>query len=252
MSTKVQWPPKQFYNLENNAMELQATTTTDGFDIFREATTFIIDGDPQTRLSLLRLFNDAGLEAQAFDDPREFLASVAADDQGCIVLGSSLPTGCGLDFQDRLRQLDIHLPVIFISRDNDVQKGVRAMKAGAIDFLLQPLDRGEMLNAVTYALKRDAQRSAAASTRRTIRARMATLTPRETEVFEAVTSGLMNKQIAYNLGISEIMVKVHRGRMVRKMKARSVADLVRMFEMAREGGTVQEQGARKEPLRVVH
>ncbi|PTV76390.1 DNA-binding response regulator [Agrobacterium pusense] len=248
MSTKVQRLPKHIHNSENNAMELQIATTTEGFDIFGEATAFIIDGTPQTRLSLLRLFTDYGLEAQAFDDPRDFLASVAEDARGCIVLGSSLPTGCGLDFHDRLCQLDINLPVIFISQDNDVQKSVRAMKAGAVDFLLQPLDRGEILNAVNYALKKDAERFAAVSARRAILSRLATLTPRETEVFEAVTSGLMNKQIAYNLGVSEIMVKVHRGKMVRKMKARSVAELVRMHEITRDGGRAQE----RQSFRIVH
>jgi FixJ family two-component response regulator len=191
---------------------------------------FVIDDDASVRAAIADLLSSVGLGVAAFGSTDEFLQSERRDAPGCIVLDVRLPGPSGLEFQRTLDKSDIHLPIIFISGHGDIPMSVRAMKAGAVDFLSKPFRDQDMLDAVTAALERDAQRRTEAAAKEDLRAQYETLTAREREVMGYVTAGLMNKQVAGLIGLSEITVKIHRGNVMRKMGVRSLADLVRQAE----------------------
>jgi FixJ family two-component response regulator len=190
----------------------------------------IVDDDSGIRASLDSLFRSVGLETRLFASPAELLSGALPDRPGCIVLDVRLPGVSGLDLQSQLVRQGISYPIIFMTGHGDIPMSVRAMKAGAVDFLAKPFRDQDMLDAVTTALERDAQHRAEAATRDDIRAQYETLTAREREVMGHVTAGLMNKQVAALIGLSEITVKIHRGNVMRKMGVRSLADLVRKAE----------------------
>ncbi|UHC20099.1 response regulator transcription factor (plasmid) [Methylobacterium currus] len=193
-------------------------------------TVFIVDDDPDLRAALAGLFRSVDLAATAYASAAEFLGTTRSDGPGCLVLDVRMPGLSGLDFQAQLESLGIHLPVILMTGHGDIPMSVRAMKAGAVDFLTKPFRDQDMLDAVTTALARDAARRSRDSGLMVVRTAYETLTAREREVFAHVTAGLMNKQIAGLLDLSEITIKIHRGHVMRKMAARSLADLVRMAQ----------------------
>jgi FixJ family two-component response regulator len=176
------------------------------------------------------LLRSVGLDTLLFGSSAELLQSSIPDILGCIVLDVRLPGLSGLDLQGQLINQGVNLPIIFMTGHGDIPMTVRAMKAGAVDFLSKPFRDQDMLDAVTAAIELDAQRRAEAAAKDRIRAQYETLTPREREVMGHVTTGLMNKQIAGIIGLSEITVKIHRGNVMRKMNVRTVADLVRRAE----------------------
>jgi FixJ family two-component response regulator len=190
----------------------------------------IVDDDAGIRASLDSLFRSVGLETRLFGSPAELLGGSLPDGPGCIVLDVRLPGVSGLDLQSQLVRQGISYPIIFMTGHGDIPMSVRAMKAGAVDFLAKPFRDQDMLDAVTTALERDAQHRVEAATRDDIRTQYETLTAREREVMGHVTAGLMNKQVAALIGLSEITVKIHRGNVMRKMGVRSLADLVRKAE----------------------
>ncbi len=193
-------------------------------------TVFIVDDDPDLRAALAGLFRSVDLATAAYASAAEFLNTQRTDGPGCLVLDVRMPGLSGLDFQAQLERLGIHLPVILMTGHGDIPMSVRAMKAGAVDFLTKPFRDQDMLDAVTAALARDAERRSRDSGLMAVRKAYETLTTREREVFAHVTAGLMNKQIAGLLDLSEITIKIHRGHVMRKMAARSLADLVRMAQ----------------------
>ena len=190
----------------------------------------IVDDDAAVRGSLDSLFRSVGLETRLFASPAELLASALPNGPGCIVLDVRLPGVSGLDLQGQLARQGIDFPIIFMTGHGDIPMSVRAMKAGAVDFLSKPFRDQDMLDAVTAALDRDAQRLVQAAAKEVLRAQYETLSGREREVMGYVTAGLMNKQVAALIGLSEITVKIHRGNVMRKMGAKSLADLVRKAE----------------------
>jgi len=193
----------------------------------------VVDDDPSIREALAALFRSVGLDAEVFGSTMALLQRRPPDVQSCLVLDVRLPGLSGLDFQTQLAKLYREIPVIFMTGHGDIPMSVRAMKAGAVDFLAKPFRDQDMLDAVAIALERDRARRSALGQLASLRARFETLTARERQVMSHVTAGLMNKQIAAEIGLSEITVKLHRGNVMRKMEARSVADLVRMAEALR-------------------
>ena len=194
------------------------------------STVFIVDDDASVREALGSLFRSGGLRVELFGSALEFRQGTRTDVPGCLVLDVRLPGLSGLDFQTQLAASGINLPIIFMTGHGDIPMSVRAMKAGAIDFLAKPFREQDMLDAVAAALKCDAKRRRDAEAISTLKSLFSSLTPREQQVLAHVTSGLMNKQIAAALGLSEITVKIHRGNLMRKMEAKSLADLVRKAE----------------------
>ncbi len=195
-----------------------------------EGTVFVVDDDPSVRGGLARLFKSVGLAAEAFASAREFLGRAPIEGPACLVLDVRLPELSGLDLQEELARAGVAIPIIFITGHGTVPTSVRAMKAGAADFLEKPVDEQELLDAVRRALEQDRrarQEQAEAAERRR---RLESLTPREREVLSYVAAGWLNKQIAAELGTSEKTVKVHRARVMEKMKVVSLADLVRAAE----------------------
>ena len=190
----------------------------------------IVDDDDSLRSGLQSVLLSVGLTARIYGSPEEFLKSDGLNSPGCIVLDVRLPGTNGLDFQEGLADLGIRLPVIMMTGHGDIPMSVRAMKAGAIDFLPKPFRDQDMIDAVTAAINRDRVQRANATQAVAVVDRYATLSPREREVMALVTAGKMNKQIAGELGLSEVTVKIHRGAAMRKMGARSLADLVRMAD----------------------
>jgi FixJ family two-component response regulator len=190
----------------------------------------IIDDDLSIRTSLQRLFNSVGLAAMAFGSADEFSSTVVPDVPACLIVDVRLPGPSGLEFQDQLVRAGISIPIIFISGYGDVRTTVRAMKSGAIEFLTKPLHEQELLDAVHSALQRDKARREENEVLSQLKAKFDSLTKREREVMTFVVAGRLNKQIGADLDITEMTVKLHRGQVMRKMDARSVADLVRMAE----------------------
>jgi FixJ family two-component response regulator len=193
---------------------------------------FVVDDDASLRQALASLLQSVDLRVETFGSAGDFLKNKVPDDiAACLVLDVRLPGLSGLDFQAELAKANIHIPIIFITGHGDIPMTVRAMKAGAVEFLTKPFRDQDLLDAVQTALERDRTRRAYDKAVHEVRARFEALTPREQEVIGFVTAGLMNKQIAAELGVSEITVKVHRGNVMKKMGARSLADLVRMAEI---------------------
>ncbi|MGF6312014.1 FixJ family two-component response regulator [Bradyrhizobium sp. i1.8.4] len=192
---------------------------------------FVVDDDASVRDALSNLFRSVGLRTAAFGSAHEFLQHKPADVPSCLILDIRLPRLSGLDFQAELAKADIHIPIIFMTGHGDIPMTVRAMKAGAVDFLTKPFRDQDMLDAVTTAIERDRNRRDEAKVVAKLRAAYATLTPRERQVMTLVTAGLMNKQVAAEIGVAEITVKIHRGHIMRKMAAKSLPDLVRMAQM---------------------
>jgi len=195
-----------------------------------ERVVFVIDDDVAVRETLSSLFRSVGLRVELFGSTREFAQIEVPDAASCLVLDIRLPGLSGLDFQAELAKSDIRIPIVFMTGHGDIPMSVQAMKAGAIDFLSKPFRDQEMLDAVVRALERDQGRRESEKAVGEIRVRLESLTAREREVMGFVVDGLMNKQTAAKLGVTEITVKVHRVNMMRKMKARSVVELVGMAD----------------------
>jgi FixJ family two-component response regulator len=195
-----------------------------------EPVVFVVDDDDSLRKALGNLFRSVGLRTEMFGSASELLASKLPDAPSCLVLDIRLPGVSGLDFQAQLARTNVHIPIIFMTGHGDIPMTVRAMKTGAVDFLTKPFRDQDMLDAVAVAIERDRKRRNDEKAISDLRARFDQLTPREQEVLGFVAAGLMNKQIAAEIGLAEITVKIHRGHIMRKMEARSLADLVRMAE----------------------
>jgi FixJ family two-component response regulator len=192
---------------------------------------YVVDDDASIRDGLRSLLASMGMQVDVFGSAAEFLRSTLPDIPSCLVLDVRLPGVSGLDFQAELTKAGIQVPIIFISGHGDIPMTVRAMKAGAVEFLVKPVREQDLLDAVQIGLDRDRARRESENTVSAMRVRYNSLTPREQEVIALVTSGLMNKQIAAEMDVSEITAKVHRGNVMRKMDAKSLADLVRMADL---------------------
>jgi FixJ family two-component response regulator len=195
-----------------------------------EPTVYVVDDDASVREALGSLFRSVGLRVEVFGSAPEFLQRKLPDVASCLILDIRLPRLSGLDFQVELAKAGIHIPIIFMTGHGDIPMTVRAMKAGAVDFLTKPFRDQDMLDAVTAAIERDRNSRNEANILGDLRARFGALTAREREVMALVTAGLMNKQVAAEIGIAEITVKIYRGQIMRKMAAKSLADLVKMAQ----------------------
>jgi len=195
------------------------------------AVVHIVDDDASVRVALEGLFDTVGLSTQSYAAARDFLNTSLADKPGCIVIDIRLPDMNGLEFQAQLTQMGVRLPVVMMTGYGDIPMSVRAMKRGAVDFLPKPFRDQDMLDAVLTAIERDRHRRTVERDVSQLQQRFGTLSTREQQVMLRVTAGKMNKQVAGDLGISEITVKIHRGAAMRKMGALTLADLVRMAEV---------------------
>ncbi|MGO4448060.1 response regulator transcription factor [Phyllobacterium sp. TAF24] len=195
---------------------------------------FVVDDDASLREALGSLFRSVGMQVELFGSPSEFLerGPVAAG-ESCLVLDIRLPGVSGLDFQNQLAKLGNNIPIIFMTGHGDIPMSVRAMKAGALDFLIKPFRDQDMLDAVSNALALDRERRATDGELSNLKSRYESLTARERDVIALVTTGLMNKQVAGKLGVSEITVKIHRGHLMEKMGVRTLAELVKIYEALR-------------------
>ena len=191
---------------------------------------FLVDDDPAVCKALVRLIGATGYDVEAFDSPAGFLARAPHPGPACLVLDLRMPGMTGLELQEALERAGRALPIVFISGRADVPASVKAMKAGAVDFLSKPVDEGDLLAAIEGALERDHSRRTERAVREALDTRFGRLTPREQEVCALVAAGLLNKQIAAELGTTEKTVKVHRGRVMAKLEVNSVAELVRLFD----------------------
>jgi FixJ family two-component response regulator len=191
---------------------------------------YVVDDDESVRRGLSRLLRSAGLSVETFPSAQAFLSRDLPDRPACLVLDVRMPGLSGLDLQAALKQAGRPMPIVFISGQSDVPASVRAMKEGALDFLQKPFDEDQLLSAIAGALARGRTARALRDESAVVRQRFETLTPRERQVLGQVIAGLLNKQIAANLGAAEKTIKIHRGRVMQKMAAGSVADLVRMAQ----------------------
>jgi FixJ family two-component response regulator len=191
---------------------------------------FVVDDDAAVRDSVKRLISSVGLRVETFGSTGEFLSKKHGDAPACLVLDVRLPGSSGLELQRELSEADVHIPIIFITGHADVPMTVRAMKAGAVEFLTKPFRGQELLDAIQEAIAKDRLAWTERTQLAELRARYDTLTAREKEVLQLVVSGLLNKQVGAELGASELTIKTHRGRVMQKMGAESLADLVRMAE----------------------
>lgn len=201
----------------------------------------VVDDDASMRGALTELFDSVGLQTETYATAEDFLSARRTDRPGCIVLDVRLPDVNGLEFQGRLGQIGVRMPVVMITGFGDIAMSVRAMKHGAVDFLPKPFRDQDMLDAVIAAIERDRQRRSTEYDVFQLEQRFKTLSPREQEVMWHVTAGKMNKQVASDLGISEITVKIHRGAVMHKMSAQSYAELVRMADSLKgcRGNTIR-------------
>jgi len=208
------------------------------------AVVFVIDGEASTRSTLQELFESVGLETKTYVSAADFLETrVPETTTSCLVLDVRLPGMSGLKFQEELTRADVQTPIIFITAHGDIHMAVRAMKAGAVDFLAKPFRNQDVLDAVFEALERDRVRREKEVSNSALQERFATLTLREREVIARVAAGDLNKQIAAKLGLSEVTVKVHRANAMRKMRARSLAEMIRMIGLLGNTNGKAEPGA---------
>jgi FixJ family two-component response regulator len=189
---------------------------------------FVVDDEKAVRKSLARLIKSVGLNVQTFSSAREFLESDPSDSPSCLVLDVRMPGLSGLDLQNELDNVGYNIPIIFITGYGDIPMSVRTMKRGATDFLIKPVNEQDLLDAIHRAIEKDKQTRRERGEIRAIQQRVDSLTPREREVFSLVVTGMLNKQIAHDLGMSEKTVKVHRSRVMDKMQAGSLAELVKL------------------------
>jgi FixJ family two-component response regulator len=195
-------------------------------------TVFIVDDDPDVCRAVGRLVRGAGYEVREFNSARDFLVAHEPEPHGCLLLDLSMPDVDGLQLQQRLMASGCHRPIVFLSANGDVHNTVRAMKAGAVNFLTKPVDEYELMEALAEAVALDAAGRAQWETRNTVAGRMATLTPRERQVLEKVVAGRLNKQIAAELGTVEKTIKVHRSRVMQKLHAASLIQLIEIAKLA--------------------
>jgi FixJ family two-component response regulator len=195
-----------------------------------EPTVFIIDDDPSARRGIVRLVRASGMKVEALASAEDFLASEFCEGPGCIVLDVQMPDMTGPELQEKLCVAEYCMPIIFLSGYSDVPTTARAMKKGAVDFLTKPVERDDLLAAIRVSLAKDAENRSVLADKESIHEKIKLLTPREYEIMTYVIAGMLNKQIAYELDISEETVKIHRGRMTQKLGIVSVADLVRLCE----------------------
>jgi len=206
---------------------MPTSAATQGSD---QGSVFVVDDDPSVRKALTRLLGSVGMAVESFSTADEFLASGRDDSPACLLLDIEMPGLTGLELQDELHARNLDPAIVFMTGHGTVPRSVQAMKKGAVDFLQKPFEEENLLAAIRQALAKDTANKQAARELQVLEDRRQTLTSRELEVFELVVLGLLNKQIAGRLGTSEKTIKVHRGRVMRKMKADSLADLVRMSE----------------------
>jgi len=195
-----------------------------------ETTVYVVDDDPSVRAGLSRLLQSMGLTVKTFASAREFLEQAVAEEPGCLIVDLRMPAMNGLELQEQLMTRNLNLPVIFLTGYGTVPASVRAMKRGAVDFLEKPVDDQVLLDAIYQALEKDRENSHHQAEAKAIQDRLKSLTPREYEVFTLITTGLLNKQVAYELGTAEKTIKVHRARIMEKMHCESLAQLVRLAE----------------------
>ena len=202
-------------------------------DFDPSSTAFIVDDDPSIREAVANLLESVGIASETFASTEDFLNGWTSERRGCLVLDVRLPGMTGVEFQEKLARLDIHIPIIFMTAHADVPMVRKVMKAGAVEFLTKPFQKEELLCAIQQAFDDDHLWRQEQSTVQTVQARLDTLTPREREVMEMVIAGSLNKQIAAHLSLSEITVKLHRRRVMEKMEAGSLAELVRTVDRIR-------------------